>query len=37
MYVTYSELIQLLTLLVDYGMLIIAIVALIQNNQNKKK
>ena len=37
MYVTYSELIQLLTFLVDYGMLIVAIVALILNNQNKKK
>ncbi|MDO5783974.1 MAG: putative holin-like toxin [Eubacteriales bacterium] len=37
MYVTYSELLQLLTLLADFGMLIVAIVALIQNNQNKKK
>ena len=35
MYITYSDLIQLLTLLVDYGMLIVAIVALIF--QNKKK
>ena len=36
MYVTYSDLIQLLMFLVNFGMLMVNIAILIQN-QNKKK